>query len=139
VVDGFDDRDVDGVVDPGERRPDLRGRADFIGLNYYFRSRVTGLAAPASTTVPLFDFLPTNTYAHPRNPTAPPCPTPCTEFGWEIYPEGFRLVLEIAGGHEKPIYVTETALPTQTMTCARPTWSTTCAGCAPQCGPAKPT
>ena len=57
VVKGIDDRDVDGVVDPGERRADLRGRADFIGLNYYFRSRVTGLGAPASTSVPLFDFL----------------------------------------------------------------------------------
>ena len=57
VIRGFDDRDVDGLADPGERRPDLRGRADFIGLNYYFRSRVTGLTAPASTTIPLFDFL----------------------------------------------------------------------------------
>ena len=110
VIRGFDDRDVDGVVDPGERRPDLRGRADFIGLNYYFRSRVSGLAAPASTTVPLFDFLPTNTYAHPQNPTAPPCPTTCTDFGWEIYPEGFRRVLGITGGYGKPVYVTENGL-----------------------------
>ena len=81
VVKGIDDRDVDGVVDPGERRADLRGRADFIGLNYYFRSRVTGLGAPASTSVPLFDFLPNNTYAHPQSPGSPPCPTTCTGLG----------------------------------------------------------
>jgi beta-glucosidase/6-phospho-beta-glucosidase/beta-galactosidase len=110
VVRGIDDRDVDGVVDPGERRRELRGRADFIGLNYYFRSRVTGLAAPASTTVPLFDFLPNNVYAHPENPGAPPCPTTCTEFGWEIYPQGFREVLRTAGRYRLPVYVTENGL-----------------------------
>ena len=68
VVKGRDDRDVDGRIEAGERRRDLRGRADFIGLNYYFRSRVTGLPAPASSTVALFDFLPTNTYRHPAEP-----------------------------------------------------------------------
>ena len=110
VVRGHDDRDVDGRIESGERRRDLRGRADFIGLNYYFRSRVTGLGAPASTTVPLFDFLPANTYAHPQNPSAPPCPTTCTEFGWEIYPEGLRLALAIAGGYGLPVYVTENGI-----------------------------
>jgi beta-galactosidase len=110
VIRGLDDRDVDGVIDPGERRAGLRGRADFVGLNYYFRSRVRGLAAPASTTIPLFDFVPTTSYAHPENPGAPPCPTTCTEFGWEIYPKGFRMVLRTAGGYGKPVYVTENGL-----------------------------
>jgi beta-galactosidase len=110
VIRGLDDRDVDGVIDPGERRAGLRGRADFVGLNYYFRSRVRGLAAPASTTIPLFDFVPTTSYAHPENPGAPPCPTTCTDFGWEIYPKGFRMVLRIAGGYGKPVYVTENGL-----------------------------
>jgi beta-galactosidase len=110
VVRGHDDRDVDGVVEPGERRRDLRGRADFIGLNYYFRSRVTGLGAPASTAVPLFDFLPTNTYAHPQDPGAPPCPSTCTEFGWEVHPQGFRQVLRTAGSYGLPVYVTENGL-----------------------------
>jgi beta-galactosidase len=110
VVRGLDDSDVDGRIEAGERRPDLRGRADFIGLNYYFRSRVTGLPAPASSTVALFDFLPTNTYRHPQNPAAPPCPTTCTEFGWEVYPEGLRRVLRTAGGYGLPVYLTENGL-----------------------------
>jgi beta-glucosidase/6-phospho-beta-glucosidase/beta-galactosidase len=110
VVRGEDDRNVNGRIDPGERRRDLRARADFVGLNYYFRSRVTALGSPASTTVPLFDFLPTNTYRHPQNPDAPPCPTTCTEFGWEVYPQGFRRVLRIAGGYGLPVYVTENGL-----------------------------
>ena len=58
----------------GRRAPARRARADFIGLNYYFRSRVLGLGGPASTTVPLFDFLPTNVYAHPQNTGAPRVP-----------------------------------------------------------------
>ena len=41
---------------------------------------------------------------------APPCPTTCTDFGWEIYPEGFCRVLRIAGGYGTPIYVTENGL-----------------------------
>ncbi len=111
VVRGIDDADVDGVVDPGERRAGLRGRADFIGLNYYFRSRVTGLPASASTTVPLFDFLPNNVYSHPARPAAgPPCPSTCTEFGWEIYPQGFRDVLRTVGSYRRPVYVTENGL-----------------------------
>jgi beta-galactosidase len=110
VVRGEDDRDVDGRIEAGERRRDLRDRADFIGLNYYFRSRVTGLGASVSTTVPLFDFLPVNTYAHPQNPGAPPCPTTCTEFGSEVYPQGFRRALAIAGSYGLPVYVTENGL-----------------------------
>jgi beta-galactosidase len=110
AVKGQDDRNVDGRIEAGERRPDLRGRADFIGVNYYFRSRVTGLPGPASSTVPLFDFLPTNTYRHPQSPTAPACPTTCTEFGAELYPQGFRDVLRTAGRYRLPVYVTENGL-----------------------------
>ncbi len=110
VVKGLDDADVDGRIEAGERNPRLGRRADFIGLNYYFRSRVSGLGVPASTTVPLFDFLPRNEYRIPQRPDAPPCPTTCTEFGWEIYPEGFRRVLKIAGSYGRPVYVTENGL-----------------------------
>jgi beta-galactosidase len=110
VVRGWDDRNLDGRIARPEHRRDLRGRADFIGLNYYFRSRVTGLGAPASTTVPLFDFLPTNTYAHPQNAAAPPCPTTCTDFGWEIYPRGFRKSIRTAGRYGLPVYVTENGI-----------------------------
>ncbi|MBA3262535.1 MAG: glycoside hydrolase family 1 protein [Thermoleophilaceae bacterium] len=110
VVKGQDDEDVDGRIEAGERHPDLRGRADFIGVNYYFRSRVTGLPGPASSTVALFDFLPSNTYRHPQNPAAPPCPTTCSEFGAEVYPQGFRGVLRTAGSYKLPLYVTENGL-----------------------------
>ena len=71
---------------------------------------MTGLPAPASSTIPLFDFLPTNTYRWALNPTAPPCPTTCTDFGAEVYPQGFRRVLRTAGSYGLPVYVTENGL-----------------------------
>ena len=110
VVRGLDDRNLDGNIGPGERNRRLKGSADFVGLNYYFRGRVTGLPAPASTTIPLFDFVPTFSYRTPQNPGAAPCPTTCTDFGWEIYPRGFRRVLGIAGSYRLPVYVTENGL-----------------------------
>jgi beta-glucosidase/6-phospho-beta-glucosidase/beta-galactosidase len=111
VTTGAFDANLDGdTTDPGEQRPDLAGRADFIGVNYYQRTRVTGLPASLSPSIPLFDFVPTISYQTPQNPSAPPCPTTCTDFGWEIYPPGLREVLAIAGGFSVPVYITENGI-----------------------------
>lgn len=110
AVRGIRDRDADGVVDPGERDRNLAGRADFVGLNYYFRGRVTGLPGALTSRIPLFDFVPATVYQSPTNPGGAPCPSTCTEFGWEIYPEGFRKVLGIAGGYGLPVIVTENGI-----------------------------
>ena len=110
VIKGREDLDVDGRIAPGERHPERAGKADFIGLNYYFRSRVTGLGDSISDRIKLLDFLPRNSYATPLAPTLPPCPTTCTDFGWEVYPEGFRRSLKTAGSYGLPVYVTENGL-----------------------------
>src|SRR5262249_60118229 len=49
-------------------------------------------------------------YRTARNPTAPPCPSTCSDFGWEIYPPGLRQVLTFAGGLGLPIYITENGI-----------------------------
>ena len=54
--------------------------------------------------------MPATQYQSAINPSAPPCPTTCTEFGWEIYPEGFRQVLDIAGDYRLPVIVTENGI-----------------------------
>jgi beta-glucosidase/6-phospho-beta-glucosidase/beta-galactosidase len=111
VTSGAFDANLDGDTDDaGEQRPDLAGRADFIGVNYYLRARALGLPLAATVHIPLFDFLPTLAYQTPENPEASPCPTTCTDFGWEVYPAGLREVLTFAGTLGRPIYVTENGL-----------------------------
>jgi beta-glucosidase/6-phospho-beta-glucosidase/beta-galactosidase len=108
VVDGDLDRNADGAIGPGEA--DLHGRkADFVGLNYYFRGRVRA-AAPLTPAIPVLDFLPAVSYASPADPAAPPCPTTCSELGAEIYPEGYRAVIGTAGAYGLPVYLTESGI-----------------------------
>ena len=112
VMTGAFDANLDGDTDDaGEQRPDLAGRNDFIGVNYYLRSVVQDLGFQISPQyVPLFDFLPTFSYATPTNPDAGPCPSVCSDFGWEVYPQGLREMLPIAGGYGVPVYVTENGI-----------------------------
>jgi len=49
--------------------------------------------------LPLFEFLPTTSYQNR--------PTLCSDLGWEIYPEGFRVMLQTAASYGLPVYVTE--------------------------------
>jgi beta-galactosidase len=110
AVKGIVDANGNGVIDPGERRPALRGKADFIGVNYYFRGRVASLGSALSTRIPILDFLPATGYRTPLNPAGAPCPSECSDFGSEIYPEGFGAVLRTAGSYGKPIYITENGI-----------------------------
>jgi beta-glucosidase/6-phospho-beta-glucosidase/beta-galactosidase len=111
VVTGDFDANLDGdTTDPGEQRADLAGRSDFIGVNYYLRAQVIGLGTPLTPQLPLFDFLPQLSYATPQNPSGPPCPSVCTDFGWEIYPQGLREVLTFVGSLGVPVFVTENGI-----------------------------
>jgi beta-galactosidase len=107
---GIYDTDVDLTVDAGERRAGLAGKADFVGVNHYSPGRAAALGAPVSRTVPLFDFAPTIGYRGTGSPHGAPCPTRCSDFGWEIDPVGFREVLQEAATYGKPIYVTENGI-----------------------------
>jgi beta-galactosidase len=110
AIRGIYDADADGVVDPGERRRRLRGKADFVGVNHYSPAWAQGLPGPLTSRVPLFDFIPHVVYRGTGNPGGPACPTTCTDFGWEIDPQGLRRVIDQAAGYGKPIYVTENGL-----------------------------
>ena len=110
AIRGWYDTDADGVEDPGEVRARLRNKADFVGVDHYSLGRAEALGAPVSSTVPLFDFVPHITYRGHGNPEGPPCPTACTDFGWEIDPAGLRNVVEEAASYGKPIYVTENGI-----------------------------
>lgn len=110
AIKGIFDRNGNGEVDPGETEPDMADKADFYGVNYYFRGRVTGLGFSLSETIPLLDFLPSVGYRWEGNPDAGLCPSVCSDFGAEIDPEGLGPMLREAAEYGKPIIVTENGL-----------------------------
>jgi beta-galactosidase len=109
AVDGDVDANADGAISADEAGVHAR-KADFVGVNYYTRGRVTALPNPLTPVIPILDFLPTTTYANPTDPSLPPCPTTCSELGAEIHPEGFRQVIGGAAGYGLPVYVTENGI-----------------------------
>ncbi len=109
AVKGNFDANADGLISPSEQAIHGR-RADFVGVNYYFRGRATGLGAPITPQIPVLDFLPATSYRWQRAPTANLCPTLCSDFGSEIFPAGFRQVLKTAGSYKLPVIVTESGI-----------------------------
>ncbi|MCB0975786.1 MAG: glycoside hydrolase family 1 protein [Actinobacteria bacterium] len=72
----------------------LAGSYDFVGVNYYTRVSVS-LAPSTLANVKSGEFA------------APPG-VPVTEMGWQVYPQGFRAILNhVAATFDAPIYVTE--------------------------------
>ncbi len=110
AINGNYDTDADGVEDPGEARPRLAGKADFVGVNHYSPATAKSLGFPVTPTIPIFDFLPTIAYEGHANPGGPPCPTTCSDMGWEIDPAGLRHVVEEAASYGRPVYVTENGI-----------------------------
>jgi beta-glucosidase len=103
IIYGDEDRNFDGDTDdPGDRAgdPTLAGRADYIGLNYYGVSVVVpnGGLFPF-IGIPLMNYLDNHGIDNAY-----------TDFGWTIYPEGFREVLDEIAPYSLPIVITENGL-----------------------------
>ena len=79
------DRDLDGVAE--EIRPDLEGRMDFLGINYYTRITARGLTVPLLASYPWTDFYP--------------------EVIWEEYPDGLAEVVALGTSYGLPVMITE--------------------------------
>jgi len=101
TINGDLDINVNGTIDPGEHHPEFTGKADFVGVNYYFRGKTQSLGVAVTPLLPLFDFLPITTHQD--------CPT-CSDLGWEIYPTGLRSVVQEAGSYGLPVYITENGI-----------------------------
>ena len=67
---------------------------DFIGINYYYHSRVKLKLYQSSTFFK--DTVPQN--------------VPVSDYGWEIYPEGLGRGIEFAARFNKPLYITENGI-----------------------------
>ncbi len=99
IVNGDFDQDFSGKLDPGEPQgdPAYKGRADYIGENYYGFSIVRGYPGfPLVDGVTLSD----NTdHGLPKN-----------DLGWDIYPRGLGEAVDFAATYHLPIVITENGL-----------------------------
>ena len=86
TINGEVDRDLDGV--PEEHRPDMKGRMDFIGVNYYNILPVNSNPIPGADKWKFLDFQPD-----------------LNSFGSN--PEGLYHELKFAAQYKLPIYITE--------------------------------
>ncbi len=101
VVNGDWDDDFDGKLDgPKDRRgdPELKGRSDYIGINYYsaLTAGARGLVLPVVDAAIRQERLLTE--------------RPKTDFFWDIYPKGLRNVLEEVRRYNQPIVITENGI-----------------------------
>ncbi|GAB6944245.1 beta-galactosidase BgaS [Vulcanisaeta sp. JCM 14467] len=88
----------------GEAREDLRNRLDWIGINYYSRLVVRLIGDNLYTMVPGYG------HACERNSISPDN-RPCSDFGWELYPEGlYDVLMKYWKRYHLPIYVTENGI-----------------------------
>ncbi len=99
-----DDLDGSGVV----RLAHLGGRMDWFGLNYYTRVVTSRRAEPRYPEIPVTRFEGVPGYGYSCIPNGMSKDSrPCSDFGWELYPEGLLRALELAAGYGRPIYITE--------------------------------
>jgi beta-galactosidase len=86
-------------------REDLRDKVDWIGVNYYSR-----LLVKPSKTPGFFDIVKgAGLYCNSKEVSI--TGRPCSDMGWEVYPEGLSKVLEeVWSKYRKPLIVTENGI-----------------------------
>ncbi len=88
-----EDTDDDGTTPAEGYHPELAGRMDFLGLNYYRIQKVAG-----GLPEPLLG-APSDVATLPRN-----------ELGWSIYPRGIYESLKLLAEYGMPILITENGI-----------------------------
>ena len=103
VAKGDIDPELDGT---SVHRDDLAGRLDFVGINYYGRTTVTGTGSASLPTLSMLTtFDPTNIVL------------------FEDYPKGlYEIALHIKDRYGLPSFVTETGAQVQTESAAGASW-----------------
>ncbi len=101
VIDGWVDANLDGVKTPDEVHPEMVGKADFIGVQYYGSQPMQGFGFAPIPGLPWLQGLPVRCAAD--SPT-------CSDFNQPTDPGGFREVLDIAASYGKPLWITENGI-----------------------------
>lgn len=101
VIDGWVDANFDGVKTADEIHPDMVGKVDFLGVQYYGSQPMVGFGIAPVPGFPFLRGFPIRCSA--KEPT-------CSDFNQPTDPGGFREVLELASSYGKPLWVTENGI-----------------------------
>ncbi len=103
VLGKWDDK-LDGDTVPSDVTddPTLKGRADYLGVNYYSDTLVS---ATRGLILPVINAAISEAYMATTRPK--------TDFGWDIYPEGFGTILDEVKPYGIPVVVTENGIADQ--------------------------
>ncbi len=101
VIDGWVDANMDGIKTADEIHPEMAGKADFIGIQYYGSQPMQGFGLPLIPGFAFLQGLPVRCSAD--SPT-------CSDFNQPTDPGGFREVLDVAASYGKPLWVTENGI-----------------------------
>ena len=97
VIQGDYDMNLDMIIDPEEKLPNLVKGCDYLGINYYMRQRIRCVEKRGPHPIYGIEIA--------------PCEGDCTDFGWEIYPSGMREILNWAyRKYRRKIIVTENGI-----------------------------
>ncbi|MBJ7400028.1 family 1 glycosylhydrolase [Mycolicibacterium sp.] len=110
VLRGEVDANFDGVITPDEIHPELAGKADYFGVNYYSQGIVIGYGGLSVPGLPVVKGYPE--FSPLINVVIGGClpATECSDTAQIINPAGLRDVLDIADSYGIPLWVTESGL-----------------------------
>ena len=110
VLKGEVDANFDGVITPDEVHPELAGKADYFGVNYYSQGIVIGYGGLSAPSLPIVKGYPE--FSPLLNVIIGGClpGTECSDTAQIINPAGLRDVLDIADTYGIPLWVTESGL-----------------------------
>ena len=110
VLKGEVDANFDGVITDCEKHPELAGKADFFGVNYYSQGIVIGFGGLSVPGLPMVKGYPE--FSPLINVLIGGClpGTECGDTAQIINPAGLREVLDIADSYGIPLWVTESGL-----------------------------
>ena len=111
VLKGEVDLDLDFEISDEEKLTSFRNRLDWFGLNYYTRNVVKKAENPLVPGLELASFELVKDYGSFCKPNSKSRDNRTTTgFGWEIYPEGLRELLNELSDYNMPIYITENGI-----------------------------
>ena len=113
VLDGWLDKNLNGVKEKEEVKNFLGSRLDFLGLNYYSRNVVRGkmsFLARLLLKIPVVPDLVEGYGLNCKPNSQSKEGKPTSDFGWEIYPKGIVEVIDAMKDYHLPIYITEHGL-----------------------------